>query len=177
MELVEVDSVRDLSKRGYRWPILQLAADGFKPGEIAEQLTEQYGLKVSDQLVGIALSSWGGRGEILQAAVAHERREHQQRAKETMEWMREGYMDAVEEEDVGRMKFFMKHFGKWWDRYGKFFLKADQVPEVLQQNTIIKQQNTLNILVEELEDNPDAAERVIERLEDEGPASSGWSQT
>lgn len=165
-EIPEQIRLKDIRKTGFDSVILHYTSLGISPGEIEGIIREDYNVRIAAENIGRWLTRFGDANDFVRAQDARVLMERRKEAREVRNHFKAKYFEAEREDDEKKMQFYSREFKDWWDREGKLFLSTQEIPVVFQQNNEFSQTvNSLSIVVDELKDDPEAARRVLDRLE------------
>lgn len=163
---MKLSGTRELTDAGFRPIILHYIANGFTGPRICEILKERYMVEVHPNAIqGFRQAMSGDASDIEAMGLLQEKLDLHKEAMQEFRMIQAKWHQAMESGDVDKMRFWEQAMGRWWDRAGEMAGGLEDVP-----NTLINVDNRghdiTEIVLDELEDDPEHLESVAERLEE-----------
>lgn len=167
-DLIPVDSVRALVKRGYRPIIVALLAEGLQSDEISSVLAEEYGIYVEPRVIAYSIKRFDKNGAIPKFT-AQQVANLAQISLEKIEFHKAEYAKAHEAKNDKLMRHHEDALLAWMGHGSKLFIKQGASIEIQQTNVSVEA-GTINIgsLIDKLADKPELIDVIAKLKEEEG---------
>lgn len=159
-KMVQVSSTRDLVARGYKPIVHHLVEMGFKEGEMAEVLAEEYGVVVEKRaLKGIVRRvPKDAAGNVAKQELA----ELRQLAIEQLHSFKRRMDEAEVDGNMRKFRLAASEFREWWDRMGRFHFKEEKLNIQVGDNY-----QQMALILDKLADDPAKYEETVGELRNE----------